>query len=416
MNGYRISGKIIVLPLIVFFLCFLKIATADEKISPAPAAGIKSSAENIPLDERPSIKPEQDKLKHNTLGCLIPLSGTYAEYGRKASDAILLAMENFNEAHKTKWEVIFEDSGETEEAAKTAIANLASNKNMTAIIAIAGTSEAMEIAREAAKGKVPGIMITSKQGVTTAGENIFQHFLTPDQEIRALVKYAFQDLNCAIFSVLYPDDDYGRDMLKIFREEVRRIEGKVERTIPYDTNQTDFAREINKLSARAVKDKSKPVAVDFEALFIPDSHARVKLIASQLDFYHVKGFQLLGTSLWNSPDLLKGDASYLENAVFTDSYFKDSYNLETSNFVFDFSKAYEREPGNIEALAYDTAGMIFRVIGDNDIKTISDFTAGLMKMGSYRGATGNTYFDKNRVSRKTSFLLEVRKGKLNQMN
>jgi len=61
-------------------------------------------------------------------------------------------------------------------------------------------------------------------------------------------------------------------------------------------------------------------SADFEALFIPDSSLRVKMIASQLAFYDVKAVQLIGTSLWHSSDLLKKGAEYLEGAVFPDTF------------------------------------------------------------------------------------------------
>ncbi len=118
--------------------------------------------------------------------------------------------------------------------------------------------------------------------------------MTPTQQVRAVVSYAINDMNCAIFSALYPDDDYGQEMIKIFREEVARLGGKVERVIPYGKKQTDFTSEINKLTNNqvAVAKKSaakktevpKRIEVNFEALFIPDSYRRVQLIASQLAF------------------------------------------------------------------------------------------------------------------------------------
>ena len=187
------------------------------------------------------------------------------------------------------------------------MANLANLKNVMAIIAVTETAEAIDVASEANKWKVPIIMITSKEGVTSAGEFVFQHFLTPSQQVRALAKYAIDVLNLAIFSVLYPQDEYGEEMFKAFRKEVTNAGGKVEKAISYSKNQTDFAAEISKLTGIVVKSPSRKikkddeeaeiVPVDFEVLFIPDSYSRVKMITSQLDFYNVKGFVLLGHKL-----------------------------------------------------------------------------------------------------------------------
>ena len=315
--------------------------------------------------------------------------------GNKALDAILLAAGIFDGENKTLWKVIVEDSRGLPEGTKAAIAHLANAENVMAIIAVTGTAEAMDAAREADKWKVPLILITPKEGVTSIGEYVFQHFLTPTQQIRALVKYALDDLNCAIFSVLYPQDDYGEEMVKIFREEAMRIGGKVEKAIPYNKNQTDFTEEINKLtgtivnrSAKKTSDKQTEnktaISVDFEALFIPDSYSRVKMITSQLDFYDVKGFQLLGTSLWHSPDLLKNGTEYLEEAVFADSFFANSFYPETNNFVDVYYTKYNREPENIEALAYDTAGIIIGVLDKWKLKHAQAICRSLEKIGKLR--------------------------------
>ncbi|MCX5848515.1 MAG: penicillin-binding protein activator, partial [Deltaproteobacteria bacterium] len=300
MKFYRIFDKIFILSLIIFSLCFSQMAIAEEKPAPIPSAEIKSSAVKPPVAESPAIAPLPDKLNRNTLGCVLPLSGQYADSGNKALDAILLSAGIFDEKNKTSREIIVEDSRGLPEATKAAIERLANTKNVMAIIAITGMAEAMDAASEANKWKVPLILITSKEGVTSAGEYVFQHFLTPTQQIRALAKYAIDDLNCAIFSILYPQDDYGEEMVKIFREEVARIGGKVEKAIPYSKKQTDFKEEINKLTDNIVHSAKKinadknipkdPIRVDFEALFIPDSGSRVKMITSQLAFYDIKDF------------------------------------------------------------------------------------------------------------------------------
>ena len=309
---------------------------------------------------------------------------------------------------------------------KEAIGRLANDENVMAIIAVVGTPEATEAALAAEKWKVPLVLITSKEGVTRGNQYVFQHFLTPTQQIRAITKYALDNLNCAIFSILYPKDRYGTEMVKIFREEVQKIGGKVETIVPYSKTQSDFTDEIGKVTGNQIIPGDKlnpkkrsgataPLSAGFEALFIPDSYLRVKMIAEQLTFYNVKGFYLLGTSLWNSPELLKKGSEYLEGAIIADSFCNVSYYPETNNFIDIYYSAYSREPAYIEALAYDSAGMIFRVMEKNDVQTRSDFVSALTGLKNYRGATGATYFTEDRVSQKVAFILKVINGKLEQV-
>ncbi len=425
MNFYRIFDKIFILLLVISLLSCSTMAIDTKKPVPIPSPEVKLMPEEPPVVALPEIIPPLVKLNRNTIGCVLPLSGQYADLGNKAQDAIFMATGMLDEKKKPLWKVIVEDSRGLPEGTKAAIEHLANAENVMAIIAVTGTAEAMDAAREADKWKVPLILITPKEGVTSISEYVFQNFLTPTQQIRAVVKYSFDDLNYAIFSVLYPQDDYGEEMVKIFREEVMRIGGKVEKAIPYSRNQTDFKEEISKLTGiivnasqkkRVDQAENKPaMSVDFEVLFIPDSASRVKLITSQLDFYDVKGFQLLGTSLWHSPDLLKNGTKYLEEAIFTDSFFTNSLYPETNNFVDAYYAKYSREPENIEALAYDTAGIIIDVLDDMEIKTRAQFVAALKKVRIYDGVTGQTYFDSDRVAQKTPFILKVNKGNLKQV-
>ncbi|MEN6420704.1 MAG: penicillin-binding protein activator [Smithella sp.] len=425
MNFYRRFEKTFVLLLNVFILCFMMTASAAENTTPAASTEVKPSPATSQQISPPPVISPSGKPSSNAIGCILPLSGKYADWGNKALNAIELSAGISNKENKPPWEVIVEDSQGSPEKTKAAVATLAENKNVLAIIALTETAEAMDVAREANKRKVPIIMITSKEGVTAAGEYVFQHFLTPTQQIKALVNYVTDNLNCAIFSILYPQDEYGEEMFKIFRKEITGTGGKVEKAISYSIKQTDFAGEIGKLTGTAAKSPSKSrtnkddeqeiVPVDFEALFIPDSYMRVKMIASQLDFYNVKGFVLLGTSLWNSPNLLKNGSEYLEDAIFADSFFKDGSYPETFNFVDSYNTVYKRYPENIEALAFDTAGMIFTVMENENVKTRRALITRLTSIGVYNGATGSMYFDADRVAQKTPFILKVKKGNLEQV-
>jgi ABC-type branched-subunit amino acid transport system substrate-binding protein len=76
--------------------------------------------------------------------------------------------------------------------------------------------------------------------------------------------------------------------------------------------------------------------------------------------------------------------------------------------------AYSREPENIEALAYDTAGIVFHVLENKEIQTRQELINALTKVEKYKGATGDITFGSDRVAQKTPFILRVKYGKLEQ--
>lgn len=375
--------------------------------------------------EPPVVLPPSSPVKRNAIGCVFPLTGRFADAGSKALDAVLLSAEIFNQRIPSPWEIIVADSGETPDGMKEAIAYLADGAKVMAIVAISGAVEATIAAREAQKRQVPLILITSKEGVTEAGEYVFQHFLTPTQQIEVLTKYALDRSNIAIFSILYPKDDYGEEMVRIFRSEAQKTGVKVGKAIPYSKTQTDFTEQINKLTGHKTGTSEKVYAMpqeakaklplNFEALFIPDSALRVKMITSQLAFHDVKGIQFFGTSLWHSPDLLKKGTEYLEGAIFVDSFFVNGFLPETNDFVDIYYSAYSREPVNIDALSYDTMGVVLSVLEDRQIKTRAEFIQALLAVERFRGATGSISFGGSRVAQKDAFILRVQNGKIEQV-
>ncbi|MBN1470260.1 MAG: penicillin-binding protein activator [Syntrophaceae bacterium] len=415
----QFENKLFLLLFISIIICIFETSIASGNQPFIDPAEIKPDAA-IALETAPfPLMAKTEKLHRNTIGCVLPLSGKHAALGQKALDAIMLSAGIMNRKNNDVWGIIVEDSQGLPDKTKQAVANLANIKNVMAIIAVDTKENALETATEANKWKIPIILITSKEGVTSAGEFVFQHFLTHSQEIKTLVEYALNHLNCAIFSVLYPQDEYGEEMLKIFSKEVKLIGGKVDKAISYSINQVDFAGEISKLTGIVVRypsltsqnDKRDVVPVEFEALFIPDSSLRVKMLTSQLDFYNVKGFVFLGTSLWNDPHLLKNVSENLDKAFFVDIFPKDSSYPENHKFVDAYVAAYKREPENIDALAFDTAGMIFSILSSENIKTRRDLATGLKEIVNYNGATGSIYFDSDRISLKTPFVFRIKNGK-----
>jgi len=199
----------------------------------------------------------------------------------------------------------------------------------------------------------------------------------------------------------------------------------VDKAIPYNKTQTDFTEQIKTLTGNKIEtsetvyattqDAQNSLSVGFEALFIPDSVLRVKMITSQLAFYDVKGLKLLGPSLWHSPDLTKKGVEYLEGASFVDSFLVNGFLPQTNDFVDIYYSAYGREPGNIEALSYDTMEMVLSILEDQQIKTRAEFIRALLALEGFPGATGSISFGGNRVAQKGAFILRVQNGKIEQV-
>ena len=191
----------------------------------------------------------------------------------------------------------------------------------------------------------------------------------------------------------------------------------------YKADQTDLGEEIRALGGVApatpgmeftlgVPPKPNP---GFEALFIPDFSYRVAMIAPQLAYYDIRGVRLLGTSGWDSPELLKGDPGHLQGAVFVDGFFTDSFRPEVNDFIEAFYTAYGREPDTMEALVYDAADIAVKLLLENRGETRDAFRKSLLQIKGHRGVSGRTSFPASRDAEKDLFILTVKDGRIVQV-
>jgi branched-chain amino acid transport system substrate-binding protein len=409
--------------LIVPFILILLVLYADM-VSPVVAREKTNVTDkSIPEKKLKAISPKP--VDRYAIGCVLPLTGRYAAAGNRALEAIILATGVFDPLVKSPIKLIIEDSKSQPEAARAAVAKLAVQDGVLCILGPLSNAEAPEAAKEAQKFKIPIITLVQREKITDVGAYVFRIYMTNPMQIRALVKYAVDSMDLRRFAVLYPGDNYGREMERLFRNEVQRQGGEILQVKSYEKTQTDFGDEIKAIAGIKVtsvegsenknpEDEYKPV-IEFDALFIPDSPARISMILPQLAFYNVRGVKLLGTSIWHSPDLLKTGAEYLEGAVFTDGFSLNSFYPETNDFIDVFYTNYGREPDIMEALVYDAAGILVKTIKENDIETRDQLRDRLLRMRNYRGVTGKTSFSGTRDAQKDLFILMVRDGQIVQM-
>ena len=355
------------------------------------------------------------------IGCVLPLTGKYATYGNRVLDAVILASGVFDPERNSPIQLFIEDSKGDPETAGEAVRRLVDEYRVIGITGPLGSAAALEAAREAQALGVPIITLTQKENIAETGDYVFRNFLTGDMQVKALVTYSIDNLGIENFAVLYPDDNYGTKMMNLFWDEVLWQGGQIRGVESYSSKQTDFGKEIKALTGLNLSEKDKtsgekPIPiVDFDALFIPDSYSTVNMIAPQLAFYDVIGIQLLGTNIWNSPDLLKKESKYLEGSVFTDCFFLDSACPEVRNFIDSFYAACGREPGNMEALAYDAAKIMTDLITEDNVETRDDLKDSLLYLEDHPGITGTTSFSETGDLEKPLHILTVMDGEIVQI-
>jgi ABC-type branched-subunit amino acid transport system substrate-binding protein/predicted negative regulator of RcsB-dependent stress response len=370
-----------------------------------------------------------------TVGCLFPLSGFYKIYGNRALKGVELALSQFSSQNATpSIKLIIKDTGS--DPVKTVLAaKELFDENIAAIIGPIITAESA--AMEAQDRGIPIITITQKENITDIGDYVFRNFFTPKMQVKALVSYAIDKLELNTFAILYPDENYGKTFMNLFWDEVIANGGKVVGVESYDSANTDFADPIKKLvglyyevpedlrepvepipdeeskDTENNKDKKNEVdeepkaIVDFDAIFIPDAPKKAGLIIPQLAFYDASDTHLLGTNLWHSPSLIDMARQYVQGAIMTDGFFAESSSKHVRDFVKIFQETFNEKPGFIEAVAYDTAMILFQTVSRPDIRFRGVLKNRLKELTDFRGATGSTIFDENGDVLKELYLIRV---------
>jgi ABC-type branched-subunit amino acid transport system substrate-binding protein len=112
-------------------------------------------------------------------------------------------------------------------------------------------------------------------------------------------------------------------------------------------------------------------------------------------------------------DERSGVARYVQCSIFVDVFFANSERPATKKFVDDFSSAYRRSPGFLEAHAFDAASILKRVLADRRPESREDVRSALANLGKpFEGAAGDTVFGKDREAQKPFFWLWINRGNI----
>jgi branched-chain amino acid transport system substrate-binding protein len=381
----------------------------------------------------------------NTIGVLLPLSGSYEAFGQRALKGIELALVQFSsQSGNPPINIIVKDTEADPNKTVTAMEEL----NQSQVAAILGPIVNSEIAaREAQKMGIPIITFTQKDNIPEIGDKVFRNFITPKMQVQAIASFAVETLGLYRFAILYPDEAYGITFMNLFWDELIELGGKVVGVEAYKPQSTDFTDPIKKLiglyyqvpedlkpengltesrdegdaskssgdTTRAAADEKaqaqepQPI-VDFDAIFIPDSPGKAGLIVPQLAYFDIKDVYLLGTNLWHSDSLIKIADQYVQGAIMPDGYFGESDSPVVQEFVKAFEDTYQEKPDYIEALVYDSAMILFHAVSGPQIRYRNEIRDELLGMDGFPGVTGVTRFDENGEAQKKMYLLRI-KGK-----
>jgi branched-chain amino acid transport system substrate-binding protein len=352
-----------------------------------------------------------------TVAVMLPLSGRYGAFGTLVRRGMELALQVHSDS-AVQFE--FVDIEADPERSARAVSDASIKPSVLAMVGPLTGGSAVSAAAQAQRERVPLLSLSQRSGIPETGDYVFRFSLTASEQIRALVRYAVEERGITTFAMLVPENRLGEEMAELFVREVQKRGAVIVARQSYPEVATDFKAQVRRLMGRSPEQPDPPLAErtppPFEALFIPDFSDRISLVAPQVAFYGITGVQLLGINGWNSPELTRLAGSFVEGAVFVDGFFKGSLNPVVREFVHLYKQKYGEEPTVLESQGFDAANILLTLLSNPAVRTREDVRQALARLQGFPSISGPTSFDEHGEALRELFMLQIRRGAIEQIN
>jgi branched-chain amino acid transport system substrate-binding protein len=281
------------------------------------------------------------------VGAIEILTGPNAAYGTAIRSGLELALKGINEKGVLggrKINLVVEDSAGDKQGAINAARKLIGRDKVVAIIGPTLSNEMFAVGPVAQERHIP-IMGTSTtaNGITAIGDYVFRTSL-PESDVIPVTLRKAQSKGVKTIALMYANDDAfsksGFDVMKAAAEKAGLNIVDIE---SFGSKDTDFSAQLTKIKSL------KPDAIGISALVEPV--AGVLLAARQLGFGPETTF--IGGNGSNSPKLGEIAGAAANGLLVGSPWFIGKQTPQNEKFVADFRAAYNKDPDQFAAQAYD---------------------------------------------------------------
>jgi|GEM_PF-3030643 len=420
-----------------------KVLTLKEKItskqyanagaSPAPGMNRVTGPNALPT---PPQETYSGPVNPSRIGLLLPLSGKYEEFGKRAQRTIELAFQTSKESRAQNYELIAVDSGETTESRVEAMRKLVEDDHVIAVIGPILSTGLEELAARADYYQVPLVSIAQVQGPITS--DLFSCTISPRDQASIVIDYAMKVKGFSRFAILAPSNNPGEELANAFWDEINAHNGEVKAFELYPPSMTDFRPPVDRAlglhytdarenELKELSDKRKEMkiihktmrtaqyfnlrpVIDFDAVIIADEAKIVGQIIPTFAFRDAKNLSYLGISSWNSTQLVQRAQEQANGAIFPVALNTLNPPSSTQAFYDLYVATYNAYPGEFDALAFDAASMVIQA-GQDSPSSRNDFRKSLEDVKDVEAATGSVSMVDHHCARHLE-LYTVQKGKI----
>jgi hypothetical protein len=155
----------------------------------------------------------------------------------------------------------------------------------------------------------------SELGRGTEGEDAYRFFPGRKDQVRALFEVASQELDLSSFGALYPKSSFGRSMARSFWNATVNNDAQFNALGFYNPRQiTSYQKKVADYlhvpegfldeekqetnATNATQNATRIPKPDFEAVFLPDSFSRARILIPEFFFFNQPDIVFLGPALW----------------------------------------------------------------------------------------------------------------------
>jgi branched-chain amino acid transport system substrate-binding protein len=337
------------------------------------------------------------------LGCLLPLSGDFAELGRRVRQGMELA------AQGAPVELAFKDAPGDPQAAVNSMRALAQHPNILAVLGPMASADAESAARTAQETGIPLIALSQRAGLTQAGNQIFQVSMLSRPQVQRLVGYA-ANLGMRRYASFAPNSPYGQTFARLFREELPVRGGVLVAQDLYPSGTRDFTFALSPLLSKF--QPGTEGSPTFEALFMPDDAPTVAAMLRQLDEHPLRQVQILGTNLVRPTAGQDELARALEGILFTDAFFAGDPAPEVQAFVAAFRQRYGNEPDYLAVQGYMAVKLVAKALEAEPYLSRAELPRKLQSLASLPELPWFRGFSPERQAELALYVLTIRDGQV----
>jgi branched-chain amino acid transport system substrate-binding protein len=389
------------------------------------------------LEQQAAVRAKM-KSHPYSIAAVFPLSGKMAPYGTEVLNGIQLALERTRENTDTpSVGLIVKDTESDRAAFLDELSDLLSDDRPVAVIGPLLSKNLPAMAELAERARIPVITPSAVlPNLRRLGNYVFGTSLTYAHQAKRIADYGLHEGKYHRFAILHPDTAYGRELARLFMQEVRQADGEIIAIDSYKEGETDFRAPIQRLKTEDLKKYGVEVPIEqdpvktqtkspgkkgkrvlyspgFDAIFLPGRSTDVALLAAQLAFHDII-VPMLGTNGWNSPEFARIADRSIEGSVFVDGFFVDSPNPSVQEFVERYRRRYQTAPTLFAAQGYDAAHLVVEALrkGATSGEGIRDY---LLLHHDLPTLAGPADFSPDGTLNRRVFLIQVKQGKLVQV-